>query len=401
MSTYGLVVLGSGPGGVTAAATYVEQTGEGPVLILTADIDEPYMRPPLSKDVLAGAAPPEPTPLAELPDAVEVRYGCAVTSLDVEARTVVAGGETIGFDRLVLATGSRPAPLPAADDDTEVHLLRSLDDARRLDAAARRARTAVVVGSGFIGCEAAASLALRGVEVTLVTPENGPQEARLGAHVSDQITSWLHELGVDVRTGVTVTGVEAPRTVHLDDGTTLAPDLVLAAVGVEPAAGELVEAAGLQTHEGLVVADEYLLAAPQVWVAGDAARALNVTAGRPIPVEHWGDALTMGELAGSNAAATESGPRAWDSVPGFWSTIGERTLKYAAWGDGHVGSHVVERPGGFTVWYVDGDDRVVGVLTYNADDDYDRGQGLVAAAATLTQAISGDRADSDSEADEG
>lgn len=393
MSGYGLLVIGSGPGGVSAVKSYVASGGSGPVALVSADIDEPYMRPPLSKEVLAGRAEAEGVPIGEVPPGVEVRLGSAVTHLDLEARRATVAGEVLAFDKLVLATGARNSAFPVADDDAEVHQLRSLDDARRLDAAARRSRSAVVIGSGFIGCEAAASLALRGVDTTLVTPEDGPQQTRLGRRVSDQIASWLGDLGVELRTGVNVTGVEAPRTVHLDDGTTLAPDLVLAAVGVEAAAGELFEGTGLQLHEGRVVADEYLAAGPDVWVVGDASRALNAVAGRPIPVEHWGDALSMGELAGANAAAGEGERRAWGDVPGFFSTIGEHTIKYLAWGDGHEKEEVAERTGGFAVWYADADDLVVGVLTYNADDDYERGEALIAAGATLTEALAGARAD--------
>ena len=279
-----------------------------------------------------------------------------------------------------------------------MHLLRSFADARRLVTSAGHARSAVVIGSGFIGCEAAASLALRGVETTLVTPDEVPQQKRLGREAGDRIAQWLIGAGVELRTGVRVGQVRAPRTVHLDDGATLAPDLILAAVGVEPGGGWL-EDSELTMHEGRIVADEHLAAAPGVWVAGDVARAHHAVAGRPIPVEHWGDALGMGEVAGHNAARTEVGVpggagqasvlahaatadpeslRRWEAVPGFWSTIGEHTLKHAAWGDGHEQARMVERTGGFTLWYTDAQDRVVGVLTYNADEDYERGRELVA-----------------------
>lgn len=403
MSSHGLVIIGSGPAGVSAARAYLEAGGPGPVTLVTADIDPPYERPPLSKDVLAGDAEPAGSPIAgePLPEAVDVRLGTTVTAIDLDGRSVTAGGEQLGFERLVIATGARPVPLPDADPDAEIHLLRSLDDARRLSAAARRSRTAVVIGSGFIGCEAAASLARRGLDTTLVTPEPGPQAARLGEHVSAQLTSWLTELGVDIRTGVQVRSVERPRTLHLSDGTTLAPDLVLAAVGIEAAAGPF-EGSGLQLHEGRIVADEHLRAAPGVWVAGDSVRALNTGAGRPLVVEHWGDALAMGELAGRNAAAdaTEGEPQEWGDVPGFWSTIGTHTIKYSAWGDGHADEHVAERTGGFTVWYLD-DGVLVGVLTYNADDDYERGADLIATGADLTAATSGARAEmSDDDAGE-
>lgn len=392
MSGYGLLVIGSGPAGVNAATAYVAAGGPGPALIVTADQDPPYQRPPLSKGVLTGEAPAEGTPIGKqpLPTQVEVRIGAAVSAVDLEARTVTAGGDQLTYERLVIATGARPQRFPDADPDAEIHHLRSLEDARRLTTSAQHARSALVIGSGFIGCEAAASLARRGVATTLVTPEDGPQRQRLGAHVAAQIGSWLTDLGVELRTGVTVLGIRAPRTAHLSDDTTLAPDLILMAIGIEAAAGFL-DGTGLQLHEGRVVADEHLAAHPAVWVAGDSARPVNTSAGRALSVEHWGDALAMGSLAGTNAAAGEDAQQPWSDVPGFWSTIGEHTIKYAAWADGHETESVVERTGGFTVWYGDASGVCVGVLTYNADDDLERGEALVASGATVAQALRGDR----------
>lgn len=408
MRTFELLVIGSGPAGIKAASSYAKAGGSGPIGIVSADVDGPYMRPPLTKDSLVEGPPVEPTPVGpRVPKDAELLLGTRVTALDLPNRTVTAGEETLGFRRLVVATGADPLPFPQADDDADVLRLRSLEDARTLTAAAKRSASAVVIGSGFIGCEAAASLATRGVDVTLVTPEDGPQQARLGEHVAAQITSWLTDLGVELRTGVHVTQIAAPRTVHLDDGTTLAPDMILAAIGVRPAAGDLGDTAGLQTYEGRLVADEHLQVAPAVWVAGDSARGLNATAGRALDVEHWGDALGMGDLVGRNAAATDGsgeetgeGWAAWEDVPGFFSEIGEHTIQYAAWGDGHETAEVVERTGGFTVWYADAADVVVGVLTYNADDDYERGRGLIAQKATLTEALSGARAEEPQDEDE-
>lgn len=388
MITYGLLVVGSGPAGVSAAKSYLKAGGPGAVAILTADIDEPYMRPPLSKGVLAGNIPVQGAPIGKpLPPHVDVRTGTTVTHVDVEARTLIAGGDKLFYERLVIATGATNIPFPAAEPDAEVHNLRSLEDARRLVAAAQRSRSALVIGSGFIGCEGAASLARRGLATMMVTPGNGPQEARLGPHVRAHITSWLEDLGVEVRTGVKVTKIAAPHVVHLDDGTTLSPDLIVSAVGIKPAAGDLLGGSGLQLHEGRVVVDEHLQAAPGIWVAGDSARAHHVTASRTLVVEHWGDALAMGSLAGRNAAGEQEAQKPWDKVPGFWSSIGEHTIKHAAWGDGHVKEEVVERVGGFTVWYADEHDRIVGVLTYNADDDYEKGEAAIAAGAGLADVL--------------
>ena len=193
--TLGLLVIGSGPAGVHAAAAYVEAGGPGEVCLLSADPDEPYQRPPLSKDVLAGESPAEGTPILEDESAlakVDVRLGTHVESLDTVRRRVRTGdGQELAYERLVLATGSEPTPLPDADAGANVFLLRSLGHGRALADAVADASSAVVVGSGFIGCEAAASLADRGVRTTLVTPERAPQAARLGEWAGERIAEWL------------------------------------------------------------------------------------------------------------------------------------------------------------------------------------------------------------------
>lgn len=392
MKRYALLVIGSGPAGVSAARGYLDAGGRGPVCLVSSDGDAPYERPPLSKEVLAGQRAPQGDPIdgESLPEAVELRLATTVSHVDPGERTVTAGEEMLGYVQLVVATGAGPLALPSVDPDADVHSLRSLDDARRLTRSAEHARTALVIGSGFIGCEAAASLAARGIDTTMVTVEAAPQRGRLGEHAAAAITDWLTGAGVTVRTGVSVTAVRAPRTVHLDaDGaaSTLTPDLVLVAIGVEPGA-EFLGDSGLQVHEGRLVVDEHLQAAPGVWAAGDCARAMHAVAGRALAVEHWGDALAMGELAGLNAAEPDR-PGSWSDVPGFWSTIGEHTLKYAAWGDGHARAEVDARPGRFTIWYGDESDRLVGVLADNADDDYERGEALIAQGADLAAARAG------------
>lgn len=395
--TYGLVVIGSGPAGVHAAVAYVDAGGAGRVCLVAADSDHPYQRPPLSKEVLAGEEPPEVTPLVEDDEAealaqVELRTGVRVESLDTESRVLhTDDGELLAYDRLVVATGSHPRELPGAQPGSQVFALRSLDDARRLSEAVAGARSAVVVGSGFIGCEAAASLAARGLSTTLVTPESAPQVARLGEWAGARLAQWLTAVGVELRTGVQVERVEAPATVRLDDGTTLETDVVVAAVGVDQAQ-DFLEQSGIPTEEGRLLVDEQLRTAdPHVWAAGDVARGHHDVAGRHLSVEHWGDAMTMGALAGRNAAA--SGPDAvgeastWSDPPGFWSSIGEHTLKYSAWGDGHDQEHPVDHgDGAFTVWYADAAGELVGVLTHERDEDYERGGELLAVRARLEDA---------------
>ncbi len=394
----GLLVIGSGPAGVHAAAAYLQAGGEGPVCLVSADADPPYQRPPLSKDVLAGIEPPTRTPVLEDGSAltgVDVRLATRVEALDLERRRVrVQDGQELGYERLVVATGSHPEPLPGVDPEAPVFVLRELADARTLVGAAEAAASAVVVGSGFIGCEGAASLARRAVRTTLVTPEPVPQAARLGTWVGGRIEQWLRDLGVELRTGVEVERVEEGGRVRLDDGSCLEADLVLAAVGVSQARPFL-ERCGLRTSDdGHVVVDEHLRTSdPRVWAAGDVAEARHAVARRPLRVEHWGDAVTMGQVAGRNAARDGDGgePERWSDPPGFWSQIGEHALKYSAWGDGHDDVRVVEHgDGAFTAWYTDRAGEVVGVLTHEADDDYERGADLLARRASLAEAVGED-----------
>jgi 3-phenylpropionate/trans-cinnamate dioxygenase ferredoxin reductase subunit len=209
-----------------------------------------------------------------------------------------------------------------------------------------KARSAVVIGAGFIGCEAAASLAMRGVTTTLVAPDQVPQAKRLGEQTGERIKRLLGDTGVRYAGSVSVDSL-AEGAVRLDDTTTIECDLVVDA------------------HMRTSVEN--------VYAAGDVALAYNSLAGRPVAVEHWQDAVDQGEIAGAAAAGQT---REWDAVPGFWTTIGEATLKYHAWGDGFDRARFVDHGGGFTVWY-ERDHATVGVLTLNADEDYDRGEELI------------------------
>jgi NADPH-dependent 2,4-dienoyl-CoA reductase/sulfur reductase-like enzyme len=393
---FDLLVIGSGPAGVHAAAAYVEAGGPGPVCLVSGDPDAPYERPPLSKDVLAGETPAEGSPILDDDSVwgqIDRRLGVHVEALDTDRRRVrTSDGHELGYERLIVATGSRPKPLPGADPDARVRTLRSLDDARQLVDAVKDSRSVVVVGSGFIGCEAAASLAGRGLRTTVITPEPAPQAARLGDWAGSQIATWLEAAGVQLRAETMVDGVEPPATVRLDDGSTVEADLVLAAVGVTQEQTFLIES-GLLVQDGHLAVDEQLRTSdPHVWAAGDVAQARHAVLGRALSVEHWGDAMTMGQLAGRNAAADGPGgtgtPGQWSDPPGFWSVIGDHTLKYSAWGDGFEVAEVVEHgEGAFTVWYADGAGEVVGVLTHERDEDYDRGAELLGRRASLAEAL--------------
>ena len=373
----GLAIVGGGPAGLAAARAYRGAGGSGPVTMLTGEPDAPYVRPLLSKQLLRG----ETDEAAIEDDAwypehdVELRRDTAVEALEPDARRLrLAGGATLEYESCVLATGSEPLrlPVPGADDPRILNL-RSLRSAFELRARAEDAYSAVVIGSGFIGCEAAASLAMRGLRVALVSDEHAVHAARLGEEAGRRISGWLAELGVALHLGAPVESVE-PGAVRVPGAPPVEGDLVLFAVGVRPRA-QLAEAAGLELRDGRVVTDERMrTSAPGVYAAGDVALARNAMAGRPLPVEHWGEALNQGKTAGAQAAG---GDAEWTGAPGFWSTIGERALKHVAWGDGFDEARMIDHEGGaFTVWY-GAEGTTVGVLTHERDEDYERGRELV------------------------
>ncbi len=376
----GLLVIGGGPAGLEAVRAYRDNGGQGSVSMVSAETHPPYNRPPLSKDFLRGELDASELPLetADFYDraGVTLLTEQEVTHLDLTARRATLGsGERLDFATCVLATGSVAAPFEVpGGDHHDVHLLRSRDHGHRLREAAADAHRAVVVGSGFIGCEAAMSLAQVGIAVTMVTPETWPQADRLGSEVGERIAGWLGDAGVELRSGRTVDSVRDGSTVGLDDGSTLSADQVLAATGAKPAAG-FVAGSSLDLVDGLVPVDAGMRTGSEgVFAAGDVALAHNETAGRRLRVEHWGEAMAMGAVAGANAAG---GAETWSAVPGFWTEIGAHTVKYAAWGDGHDEVRVVDHEAGsFTAWYLS-EEVVVGVLTHDADEDYERGSDLV------------------------
>ncbi|MGH2903052.1 MAG: NAD(P)/FAD-dependent oxidoreductase [Solirubrobacteraceae bacterium] len=391
MAAERIVIVGAGPAGLATARSYRESGGRGKVALVGEEPLPPYERPPLTKGFLRGEL--EQDELAIEPAEWFERHGIdlhlGVPAVAIEPtgsasspRTVALGdGRELTADAVVLATGSEPVrpPVPGADRG-EVLTMRRLSDSLALAARTRAGSEAIVIGSGFIGCEVAGSLAALDARVRLVSEERLPQEQRLGVEAAERIAAWLTEAGVTLLGGASVGAIEDARAVVLGDGRRVEGDCVVLATGVRPRS-ELADPAGLdREHGAIAVASTMRSSDPAVLAVGDVALAHNSAVGRAIRVEHWGDALGHGKVAGRTLAGVQAH---WDEVPGFWSTIGRRTLKYAAWGDGYDESRLVEHDdAAFTVWYAR-DGATVGVLTHNHDEDYERGRERVAAGAPL------------------
>ncbi len=377
-----IVIVGGGPAAKAAAEAYREAGGAGAVTILAREADPPYERPPLTKGYLRGEADREELSLAGrdwyTERGIDLHSRAEAMEIDLGVPAVItAAGEVYSFERLLLATGAEPSvpPIPGADGPG-VQTVRRIGDSERLAELGRGDRV-LVAGSGFIGCEAAASLALRGVAVTVATLEPEPQAQRLGPEAAAEIAGWLEALGVELLAEAELAELQAAgdrsTRARFTDRHEETVDRVVLALGVGRNDG-LAAAAGFAVEDGIQVDASMRTADPRVLAAGDVAFAFNSSAGRRLRVEHWGEALNMGAVAGRTMAGAEAD---WAAAPGFWSTIGEHTIKYVGWGDGWD-EHRFEpgTDGAWACWYGRGGE-VVGVATHGDDATYERGRGLI------------------------
>jgi 3-phenylpropionate/trans-cinnamate dioxygenase ferredoxin reductase subunit len=384
-----LVIVGGGPAGLATARAYRQTGGEARVTILSSEMYAPYNRPPLTKEYLRGEVSREELPIESEDwyheNGVELELGTIVVRLDRDDRLLeMDDGEELLYDACVLATGSEPIriPIPGADDP-EILVIRTVENSTRLQGRVGDGRKAVVVGSGFIGCEAAASLSLRGADVTLISLEESPQRERLGREVGERIEGWLRDYSVDLRLGASLESirrVDDGYELSVEGGEVVSAGTVLFGTGVAPRT-RLAEEAGLEVDGGVLTDSSMRTSAPGIFAVGDIARAFNESAGRQLSVEHWGDALEHGRIAGT---VISGGEAAWEMAPGFWSTIGDKTIKYWAWGDGWDERAFEENGEAFTVWYGK-EGTLVGVLSHDSDDDYERGRELIERGEALSR----------------
>lgn len=401
-----IVVVGASLAGLRAAEAIRHQGFEGTVTVIGDEAHRPYDRPPLSKQVLAGAWTTERIELTVAAEGgldalgLDWRLDTSATGLDLAAREVVLrDGQRLAYDGLVLATGARPRELPGTGTLAGVHTLRTLDDSlavrAALDAGAERV---VVVGAGFIGAEVAATCRGLGRDVTILEALPVPLGRVLGDEMGAVLGDLHRDHGVDLRLDTGVAGFEGAdrvERVRLADGTTLDADLVVVGIGVTPNTGWL-EGSGLALDDG-VVCDATTLAAPGVVAAGDVARWPSRRFGALLRVEHWDNAIGMGEhaarrllaeppFAGSNGS-TGVGP--YDPVPWFWSDQYDRKIQLAGWPSGAdevvvVDGSTEERR--FVALYRKGD-RLVAVLAMNRPRLLVTFRGLVERGATWDEAL--------------
>ena len=379
-----VVVAGASLAGLRAAEELRRGGFDGTITMVGDEPHEPYDRPPLSKQVLAGSWEVERIGLVVSNEGglagldLDWRLGRRAVGLDVSARTVrLSDGDELRYDGLVVATGAAPRELPGTEALAGVHTLRTLDDALAVRAAiAAGARRVVVVGAGFIGAEVAATSRTAGCDVTILEALPVPLGRALGDEMGAVMGDLHRDHGVDVRLGVGVAGFEGgDRVTHvrLVDDTLIDADLVVVGIGVTPNTGWL-EGSGLALDDG-VVCDATTRAAPGVVAAGDVARWPSHRFAELLRVEHWDNAIAMGEHAARRLLADLAGDppddpattAPYDPVPWFWSDQYDRKIQLAGRSSGADEVRVVDGSTDerrFVALYRRGD-RVVGVLAMN------------------------------------
>ena len=330
------VIAGAGLAGAKAAETLRAEGFDGRLVLVGAEAERPYERPPLSKDYLRGEVERESVHVhadgfyAE--HEIELRLGRTAVRLDAAARELALDdGERLAYDRLLLSTGAEPRRLTIPGNELDgVLYLRSVEDSDALRARLDRGGAVVVVGAGWIGAEVAASARQRGLDVTVVDPAAVPLERVLGAEVGAVYGDIHADHGVRMRLGTGVEafeGATAVERVRTTDGRTLACDFVVVGVGVQPRT-RLAAEAGLAVENGILVDEHLQSSVSGVFAAGDVANAHHPLYGERVRVEHWANALHQGPVAARNMLG---GSDAYDAVPYFFSDQYDVGMEYAGY----------------------------------------------------------------------
>jgi len=377
------VIVGASLAGAKAAETLRAEGFEGRLLLIGAERERPYERPPLSKDYLRGEVGREKVYVHDEgfygEHDIELRLGRTAVGLNTAAGELrLDDGERVRYDRLLLTTGAEPRRLPVPGGELDgVLYLRSVGDSDVLRERLDRGGAVVVVGAGWIGAEVAASARQRGLEVAVLDPLAVPLERVLGAEVGGIYRDIHADHGVRMLPGTTVAAFEGDKAVErvrTGDGRELACDFIVVGVGVRPRT-ELAAQAGIAVEDGILVDEHLQTRAPGVFAAGDVANAHHPFYGERIRVEHWANALHQGPVAARTMLGHDD---AYDRLPYFFSDQYDVGMEYA--GFARAWDRVVFRGDPatreFIAFWLAGD-RVVAGMNVNVWDVTDAIQRLI------------------------
>jgi 3-phenylpropionate/trans-cinnamate dioxygenase ferredoxin reductase component len=376
MPDYQYLIVG---GGMTAAAA-VKAIGEadsaGSIGLIGNEEDKPYKRPPLTKQLWKGK-PLDSIWLGADEAQARLHLGRIVKTLDLANKKVTDDQGTVyGYEKLLLATGGTPRRFPFGGDD--ILYYRYLSDYRHLRELADKQQHFTVIGSGFIGSEIAAALAMNGKQVTMIYLENMIGERLYPADLAEYVTDYYRQKGVQLYPGEEIAGLSKSGdqfTVRTKSGKSVTSDAVIAGLGILPNV-DLAEAAGLRVDNGIIV-DEYLrTSTPDVYAAGDVASFFNPALNRRMRVEHEDNANMMGKMAGQNMAGQAT---RYDYLPYYYSDLFE--LGYEAIGELDSRHEIVpdwEKLYEKGVIYYLKEGRIRGVLLWNVWDQVPAARKLIA-----------------------
>jgi 3-phenylpropionate/trans-cinnamate dioxygenase ferredoxin reductase subunit len=380
-----LVIVGGGLAAGSAAETLREEGFDGDVTIVADEQHPPYQRPPLSKGYLQGEEGLDAVILhpAEwyADNDIALRTSTAAIVLDpAEHRLELTGGEALTYDAVLLATGASPRRLPIAGANLPgVMTLRRLDDSNALAEQLRGGgKRLVLIGSGWIGLEVAASARQLGNEVTVLERDAVPLSAALGSELGEVFARMHREHGVDLRMSVNVERVvgEARADGVVVDGETVPADLVLVGVGAVPNTG-LAEAAGLEVQNGILVDAHLRTSAPDVFAAGDVANAYHPVIQKHLRSEHWANALNAGPVAARSMLGQNA---VFDDIPYFYTDQYDLGMELSGYPPLMSQAQLVIRGDlearEFISFWVD-DERVVGGMNVNVWDVNETVQELI------------------------
>jgi 3-phenylpropionate/trans-cinnamate dioxygenase ferredoxin reductase subunit len=383
MSDKTFVIVGASLAGAKAAEELRSQGFDGRLLLIAAEPERPYERPPLSKDYLRGESAREKAYVHDesfySEHGIELMTEATVKAIDpARGRLTLEGGRELEFDRLLLTTGAEPRRLEVPGVELDgLHYLRTLADCdslrERLDVGGRVA----VVGAGWIGSEVAASARERGLEVTMIDPLELPNERIFGREIGEFYRDVHAGHGVELRLGDGVEafeGDDAVRRVRTASGKTVDCDFVVIGVGVAPRV-ELAREAGLEIDNGIVVDERLRTSAENVFAAGDVASAWHPFFEQRIRVEHWANALNQGPAAARSMLDQDV---SYDRIPYFFSDQYEVGMEYSGYATGW--DEVVfrgDRDGGEFVAFWLRDGRVLAGMNVNVWDVTEQVQALI------------------------
>ncbi|MFI9560852.1 NAD(P)/FAD-dependent oxidoreductase [Nonomuraea endophytica] len=322
MATF--VIVGAGLAGAKAAQTLREEGFDGEIVLIGAETERPYERPPLSKGYLQGKSEREKIFVHATgwyaDHDIDLRLGLRATRLDLGSRTVrLSDGSRQPYQKLLIATGSSPRRLPGP-----ARYLRTVQDSEALKERFARGGRVLVVGAGWIGLETTAAARAAGCQVTIVEPEPTPLHRVLGPELGEVFASVHRRNGVDLRLGTPV--AEITQTgVRLSSGERLEADLVLVGIGATPDTGLAVDA-GLDVADGILTDAALRTSDPDVYAAGDVAESFNPLYGRRLRVEHWANALNGGPAAARSMLGQDV---VYDRVPYFFSDQFEIGMEFS------------------------------------------------------------------------